>query len=157
MSRDPSGIETELSTGSGFWAVEPGLTWIFPSDPAVFYGSLSYLWNIEEDVDENIGGTQFNDVDPGDVVGLSFGMGFALNERASFSIGYEHNFIFETEQETSAGKLTSEEFDVGTLNFGYSYAVTEATSVSLTFQAGVTEDAPDIRMILRVPISFDMF
>ncbi len=157
ISRDSSGIETELSTGSGFWAVEPGITWIFPSDPAVFYGSASYLWNVEQDVDENIGGTQFNDVDPGDVFGLSFGMGIALNERASFSIGYEHNFIFETTQETSAGTLRSEEFDVGTLNFGYSYALTERTSLNLTFQAGVTEDAPDIRMVLRVPISFDVF
>ena len=157
ISRDASGIETELSTGSGFWAVEPGITWIFPSDPAVFYGSASYLWNIEQNVDENIGGTQFNDVDPGDVFGLSFGMGIALNERSSFSIGYEHNFIFETRQETSAGTLKSEEFDVGTLNFGYSYALTEDTSLNLTFQTGVTADAPDIRMVLRVPISFDIF
>lgn len=157
ISRDTNGIETELSTGSGFWAVEPGVTWIFPSDPAVFYGNLSYLWNIEEDVDENIGGTQFDNVDPGDVLGLSFGMGFALNERTSFSIGYQHHFIFSTVQETSAGRLKSEEFDVGTLNFGYSYALTEDTSLNLSFQTGVTEDAPDIRMVLRVPMSFDIF
>lgn len=157
ISRDVNGIETELSTGSGFWAVEPGVTWIFPSDPAVFYGKLSYLWNVEQDVDENIGGTQFDKVDPGDVLGLSFGMGFALNERTSFSIGYQHNFIFSTVQETSAGRLKSEEFDVGTLNFGYSYALTPDTSLNLSFQTGVTEDAPDIRMVLRVPMSFDIF
>ena len=163
IDRNASGIETELSTGSGFWAVEPSLTWIYPTDPAVFYGNISYLWNIEDDVDEVVGGERISDVDPGDVFGIAFGMGYSLNERTSFSVGYEHKFVFETDQvltntTTSARRTeSSEEFDVGSLSFGYSYAISDRTSLNLTLQTGVTEDAPDVRMLLRVPIKFDVF
>ncbi len=162
IDRDPTtGIETELSTGSGFWAVEPSVTWIFPTDPAVFYGNIAYLWNFEEDVNENVAGTLIGDVDPGDIFGLSFGMGYSLNERTSFSVGYEHKFVFETDQEITTGTgtstISSEDFDVGTLSFGFSYALTDRTSLNLTLQTGVTEDAPDVRMLLRVPIRFDIF
>lgn len=166
IDRDASGIETELSTGSGFWAVEPSVTWIFPTDPAVFYGNFSYLWNIEDDVDETItADRRIGDVDPGDVFGFAFGMGYSLNEKTSFSVGYEHKFVFETDQDitdTSGGTpitntVSSEEFDVGTLSFGFSYALNNRTSLNLTLQTGVTEDAPDVRMLLRVPIRFDVF
>lgn len=157
LDRNASGIPIELSTGSGFWGVEPSVTWIFPTDPAVFYGNFSYLWNIEDDVDENVGGSLVTNVDPGDVFGIAFGMGYSLNERTSFSVGYDHKFVFETDQVIDGTSFSSEEFDVGSLSFGYSYALSDSTSLNLTLQTGVTEDAPDVRMLLRVPIKFDIF
>ncbi|HXI14908.1 MAG TPA: acetate kinase, partial [Chloroflexota bacterium] len=38
-----TGLPLQQPTGSGFFAVQPGLTWLFPTDPAVFFGSISYL------------------------------------------------------------------------------------------------------------------
>ena len=46
---DNAGNPTRLATGSGFWAVQPSLTAIFPSDPVVFFGSVGYTMNIGED------------------------------------------------------------------------------------------------------------
>jgi len=135
----------EQPTGSGFWAVEPSITMIAPSDPAVFYGNLSYLWNMERDVNEEIGR-----VDPGDGVGLSFGMGVGVNDRISLSLGYDHTVIFETERENDSG--LEPQFDylqVGSYQFGFSTPV-----ANLSVAVGATEAAPDIQVEVRKPFRF---
>src|SRR3546814_12021787 len=46
-----TGLPLELPTGSGFAAVQPRVTWLYASDPVVFFGSFSYLHNFKrEDV-----------------------------------------------------------------------------------------------------------
>ena len=160
VARDADGIETELPTGSGFWGIEPGITMIYPSDPAVFFAKVSYLSHLERGIDKTIGGSLIGDVDPGDVIGITFGMGIGLNERTSFSIGYDHSFIGETKTEiTPAGEAkvtrTSEPLDVGALVLGFSHVVSDRVAVNLNFSAGITDDAPDIVMTLRVPVRFD--
>ncbi|WP_422367313.1 transporter [Pelagibius sp.] len=156
VSRDDDGIETELSTGSGFWAIQPGLTMIYPTDPAVFFANISYTHSFGEDVDETIGDSEIGDVQPGDVIGFGFGMGFSLNEKASFSVGYAHDFVFETEQEIDGVTFDSESFEVGRLSLGFSYALTNDFNINLNTQIGVTDDAPDVVLTLRTPLTFDL-
>ena len=45
---------------------------------------------------------------------------------------------------------------VGTLDVGYSYNWNDKTNLNFTVSAGVTEDAPDVRLIFRTPLTFDM-
>ncbi|MEO3430372.1 transporter [Pelagibius sp. CAU 1746] len=156
VDRDEDGIETELSTGSGFWAVQPSVSVIYPSDPAVFFANASYTHSFGYDVDETIGDSHVGDVQPGDVVGFGFGMGFALNNKASFSVGYAHDFVFETEQEIDGTTIKSDSFDVGRLSLGFSYALTDDININLNTQVGITEDAPDVVLTLRTPITFDL-
>lgn len=135
----------EQPTGSGFWAVEPSVTMIAPADPAVFYSNLSYLWNIERKVNDEIGR-----VDPGDGVGLSFGMGVGVNEAISFSMGYDHTTIFATTRENDAG--TEPQFDqlqVGSFQFGFSSPV-----ANISLAVGATEAAPDVQLEVRKPFRF---
>jgi hypothetical protein len=149
---DPlTGLETELPTGTGFYTVQPGLSVIFPSDPAVFFAGVNYLWNIKRSV-----GGGFGEVDPGDAVGINFGMGLALNERASFSVGYEHATFFGDEQsgEDPSRRIRSSTRQLGTLAFGLSYRLNQKTNFNLSVGAGVTEDAPDVQLTLRLPYTF---
>lgn len=151
------GLERELPTGTGFWSVEPGITVAWASDPAVFFGGIRYIWNIARDVDvqDPAGGPSRRlNLDPGDAVGINFGVGFALNERTSISLGYEHIFVFRSSQEgqSIAGSST----DIGTFNFGLSYRASDAVSINLGVGIGVTEGAPDARLILRVPVRFNL-
>ncbi len=92
------------------------------------------------------------DIDPGDAVGANFGMGFALNEKTSMSIAYDHSVIGSNEQngERLEGSKTTH---VGSLIFGTSYKLGEHTSVGVSIGVGVTEAAPDLDLILRFPIS----
>jgi hypothetical protein len=149
---NPIGFElAERPTGSGFWSVEPGISFIYPSDPAVLFGNLSYVWTIEEDQGFENGGT----VDPGDVVRFGFGMGFAFNERTSFSLGYDHSVIRKTTLEFG-NDLFAANFDriqVGSLAFGLSHRVSDSTTLSLTVAVGVTDSAPNSEITLKLPIN----
>lgn len=148
---DPvTGLQTELPTGSGFYALQPSITAIIPSDPAVIYANVGYLYNIKRDVGGTIG-----DIDPGDSIDLSFGMGFSMNERTSFSVGYSHDVVFETEQ-NGVKLANSDTLQVGSLNLGYAYRATDNVNVNLNVDAGLTDDAPDASIMLRVPIAFNL-
>jgi len=147
-------IPVEQPTGSGFWAVQFGLSAIYPTDPAVLFGGISYLWNIERNVDSTVGGRQLGigSYDPGDAIGFNFGMGLALNETVSFSLGYDHSIIGKNKQDgISVGDT---ETHVGTLLFGYSLRLSPKTTANLSLGIGVTEAAPDVQLTLRVPINF---
>lgn len=157
VARDAAGIEQELPTGSGFWAVEPSLTFIMPSDPVVFFANLGYQWNIESDVSESVGGSFISDVDPGDAVRLSIGLGVALNERTSMSIGYSQDFIGETQTSINGIDVDTETLNVGSLTIGANYVISERMAVDVSLNAGLTEDAPDMRLMVKLPIFFDVF
>jgi hypothetical protein len=141
-----TGLETKLPTGSGFWGIQPGFTVIVPSDPAVFFGSLSYMYNMPHGV-AGIGW-----VDPGDIIEFNFGMGFALNEKTSFSVGYDHSIVGRVKVEGSylEGTMVTQ---LGTLLIGYSYRANDRVSFSVSLGAGLTEAAPDVQLTIKVPYS----
>ena len=151
---DEDGLEQELPTGSGFWGIEPSISMLYPSDPVVFWGTAGYLWNIEEE--KNIQTTGENvDIDPGDALRFSIGMGVALNERTSFGIGYQHDYVLESEQD--GDKLDGSDLQVGSLLLSGSYRISDMTSLSLQVNAGLTDDSPDVRVLFRLPIGIDLF
>lgn len=152
-----TGLPLQLPTGSGFHSLQPGLTWLLPSDPVVFFGSFSYLHNFKRDnVSRRVlnGEEEFlGRIKPGDVIGFNFGMGLALNEKSSFSIGYDHNSVGRTKQndQTLPGSVRTQ---LGTLLLGYSYRVTDKTSLSVSVGAGLTRDTPDVSLTFKLPMSF---
>ena len=152
-----TGLPLDLPTGSGFYSLQPGLTWLFPSDPAVFFGSVSYLHNFKRsNVSRTVLGGEkefLGDVEPGDILGFNFGMGLGLNDKASLSLGYDHNSIARTRQ---AGRPVpgSVRTQLGTLLLGYSYRISERRSLNVSVGAGLTRDTPDVSLTIRVPTTF---
>jgi len=103
VDREASGIETELATGSGYWTVEPSLTFILPSDPAVIFANVGYQLNMSTSPDavitRNGDGEPTQtvlDFDPGDAIRTSFGVGLSLNDRLSVNFGYDQSHILRT-------------------------------------------------------------
>ena len=152
-----TGLPLELPTGSGFYSLQPSLTWLFPSDPAVFFGSISYLHNFKR---SNVSRTVLNgeqeflgDVKPGDIIGFNFGMGLALNDKASLSLGYDHNSIARTRQGGMPvpGSVRTQ---LGTLLLGYSYRLSDKRSLNVSLGAGLTRDTPDVSLSVRVPTTY---
>lgn len=136
----------ELPTGTGYFSFQPSITALYPTDPAVFFGNISYSYNAE--TSEDVG-----DYDPGDTIGLSFGMGFGLNERSSFSLGYSHKHVFRSE--LNGFEMDDSELDIGQLLIGYSFRYTPKTTLNLSLGIGTTDDAQDVKLNVRVPITFD--
>ena len=153
-------LPKELPTGSGFYSLQPSLSAVLPADPVVFFGGINYVWNIKRDVNavrytngSVISFQDIGEVDPGDSVGLNFGMGLALNERSSFSLSYEHTWIDKT---TFDGQVANDALAVqlATLQAGFSYRLNKRTNLNLSIGAGLTDDTPDTTLTLRVPIRF---
>ncbi|WP_428431263.1 transporter [Photobacterium chitinilyticum] len=148
----------ELPTGSGFPSIEPGITMIMPIDPAVIFMNFSYIWNIKDDVevditipgedsDENI---RVDTIDLGDTIGFSAGMGFAVNPKFSFSLGLSHKTILKSKingTTSSDAKL----LQLDSLSFGANYAVDRDTTINVGATAGITADAPDFQLSVRIP------
>ncbi len=147
---DSFGRQTELATGSGFAALQPSVTMIYPSDPVVFYSNWGYVYNMANSY------PSYGDIDPGDAVTSSFGMSLAINDATSMSFGYSHTMVFRTtlNNQPLSG---SRELQVGSLDLGYSYALDDWISLNMSVSAGLTSDAPDERLIMRLPMSFNMY
>ena len=152
-----TGLPLELPTGSGFYSLQPGLTWLFPSDPAVFFGGVSYTHNFKrKDISRAVlnGEREYvGEVEPGGVLGLNFGMGLSLNDRSSFSLGFELNSIAPTKQNGQT-LPSSVRTQLASLLLGYSYRYSESTSLNVSVGAGLTRDTPDLNVSLRVPVTF---
>jgi hypothetical protein len=147
-----TGLQTRLATGSGFNAIQPGFTFLFPSDPAVFFGGAAYTHSFARDV-----GFGFGRVDPGGILDLNMGMGLALNERASFSVGYQHSVVDQTSQPipaTGRALARTGTLQLGTLRFGIAYGLTERFNINTTIGVGVTRDSPDLEATIRLPYRF---
>ncbi len=151
---DSNGIATELGTGSGFWAVEPSVTMLYPSDPVVIFVNLGYLHNFGLDLNRTIGSTQIGEVDPGDGISLSLGFGFALNPQFSFSLGFSNTYIFGTRSEIGAIISRSHAIEAASLTMGMSYVLSPTLTLSSNFEFGVTANSPDMRVLFRIPVRF---
>lgn len=154
IDRDEFGVARRLATGSGFWAVEPGLTFLYPTDPIVIFGGLSYLYHMPKDIDRTIGEVVVGKVDPGDAIGVNAGFGFAINPKFSFSLGYRHNYILPTKSQINGTGQKSESLQVGVFTFGWSLRLSDRMTVSNGYEFGATSDAPDVRVVLRLPYRF---
>jgi hypothetical protein len=152
-----SGLPVDLPTGSGFNSLQMSMTVLYPSDPAVFFGSLSYTHNFQR---ENISRTLLSGqqeplgtIAPGAVLGFNFGMRLALNEKSSFSLGYDHSMVDRTRQngDVVAGSVVTQ---LGTLLLGYAYRLNSTTMLKLSVGAGLTRDTPDLTVTVRIPVTF---
>ncbi len=152
-----TGLPLSLPTGSGFYSLQPGLTWLFPSDPAVFFGGFSYTYNFKRD---NVSRLVLNGereyigtVEPGGIFGVNFGMGLALNDKSSLSLGVDLNSVGRTRQngDPVRGSVRTQ---LASLLLGYSYRYSDKTAFSISVGAGLTRDTPDLTLNLKIPMSF---
>ena len=152
-----SGLPIGLPTGSGFNSLQLGVTMLYPSDPAVFFGGISYTHNfLRTNVSRKVLNNQeeyIGEILPGAVVGFNFGMGLALNEKSSFSLGYDHSSVGRTEV-NGVALPDSVRTQLATLLLGYSYRMTNRTSLNVSVGAGLTRDTPDVSLTVRLPMTF---
>ena len=152
-----TGLPLDLPTGSGFYSLQPGVTWLFPSDPAVFFGGINYTYNFKR---SNVSRQVLNGereaigtVEPGGIFGINFGMGLALNDKSSLSMGVDLNSVGRTRQ-NGVPVRGSVRTQLASLLMGYSYRYSDKTAFSITVGAGLTRDTPDLSLTLKIPMSF---
>lgn len=161
IPRDSLGRARRAATGAGFWGIAPSLTAILPSDPVVLFGTLGYTFNLGKNVNTEIPPVLISYVDPGDAISASAGIGISFNQRTTLNLGYAHSWALGTKTRTQLLQANaswgdtrmsrSRDLQIGRLLFGVTYRVTDRSSVNWSVELGATDDATDLRTVLRVP------
>ncbi len=164
LPRNATGEETRAATGAGFWGVTPSVTAILPTDPAVLFGTLGYTKNFGRSFNTQIGSVIIDRVNPGDGISFSGGIGISLNQRTSINLGYAHTWAFGTRTFShlvnpsnnpalnGEQEQLSRDLQIGRFLFGMTYRVNDQASVNWSVEVGATQDAPDLRTSLRIPL-----
>ena len=154
IRRDAAGIAQQVALGSGFLGLEGGFSVLKLTDPAVLYGSVNYIYEVPKDINQTIGNVFVGRVDPSSSVNANMGFGFAVNPDFSFSLGYEHSYVMPQYTMLGSTRQGTSSLQVGAMTLGMAYRVAPNISLNGNFEFGVTADAPDMRAVFSLPITF---
>ncbi len=152
-----AGIQKQLPTGTGFYSLEPNVTMLIPTSPAVFFANILYGINFARGVEiANRSGAPPTPatIGPGNYISGTFGVGFAVNDRTSMTFSYQQEHVWPTTENGVA--LGGSSFDFGVFNFGVGFAVTRDISVNIGAGVGVGPNNPVARLLIEVPIRFQL-
>lgn len=158
-------IPSRLSTGSGVWGGSGGVSILKTIDPMVVFGSFTYFHNFERhfgDIDE-AEGDQPGRARLGDAFQYGLGVAFALNDRTSLSTSFTQRFVRHarlrldpTDPSTEAHwqTIVGSEANVGVLNLGATFSLSDRLTIVSNLGVGITQDAPDMVFTIHAPYRF---
>jgi hypothetical protein len=154
-------VPARLPTGSGVWSASAGISLLKTVDPMVVFGSVTYFYNFK---------THFNDLEEadfdqpgkvkiGDAIQFGAGVAYALNDRSSLNMSFTERVVQRTKLfRDCAGcgteTIVSSQANVGIVNLGANFSLNERAALITTIGMGVTQDAPDMTLSIRVPYRF---
>ena len=153
--------EREHAMGSGFVNGKASLTAVRVTDPAVLFGTIGVGHNFPRRnlvltfTDFETGEPRQSTVSffPGNTIEGGMGMAYALNPRLSVNGQFSASWTRATKVETltSGGRVpvTGTTLTVGSLRFGTAWAQSQTSSLEISVEIGLTDDAPDMTIELR--------
>lgn len=159
--RDPYGLKKttiansqpkllEFPTGSGHWGLAGTVIFLKTSDPAVLFLNTTYFYNFARNVGL-VGGQNFGKIKPGDSVEYQFGLVLGLNERLAVNFSLSQRITWDSEQ--NGEKLRDSGANAAIANFGMTYAFSRQLSIDIVTGLGMTDDAPDFTVGVRLPVT----
>jgi opacity protein-like surface antigen len=153
-------IPQKLPTGSGVWTTSVGLSALRTVDPAIVYGNIGFIHNIArsfDDISTQVGIVTPGKVDLGNAFTWGAGLGFALNEQMSMTFGFSQLISQAARTRANGGawsKIVGSEANAASFNFGLTYALGSKATLITNFGIGLTPDAPDFSVSVRLPYGF---
>ncbi|MDR3505965.1 MAG: hypothetical protein P4L52_06945 [Acidocella sp.] len=152
------GVPKKLPTGTGFYSLQPSVTVFYATAPGVLFGNLQFVQNFGNsfNIPNPGGGPAVHEyLKPGQAIAGTFGIGFALNDKASMTFSYQEEHVFAS----SAGgrQIVGSAYDFGTFNFGLGYAITPMTNLNIGVGIGVGPYAPAAKILVELPTRFNLF
>lgn len=158
----------ELSTGSGYYGVNVGVSLSKVVDPLVAFGNLSYSYGIPEtglsqiiyeDATNPASKIYLTEVKPGGSLGFAFGFGYALSYQASMNLSAQFGYSFGSEytnESTTGGSSTSKTGSSlsSSFNVGTGWRITAARSIYASLGIGLTSNDSDVSLSLKFPFEF---
>jgi hypothetical protein len=158
--KDPFGIDTENlgnnrtvleepPTGSGFYGVGGGATFVWRVDPVVFFGGIDATFNIARSF------AQVGEIDPGDTYQVFGGVNVQLSELVSLNLSFVEQYTTESTQEGQT--IVGSDLNDARLVLGTAVGVGSNTSLTFNASAGLTNESPDFQFTIALPITFSLF
>jgi hypothetical protein len=153
-------VPEKQPTGNGVWQANIGLSAIKTMDPAIVFANFGYVRSFTR---------SFGDIDtdpqtrnPGEVkLGNSFyigaGVAFAFNERTSLSLSFSDRLSAKASLRYKGSRWTKvigSDGNAATFNLGFTYALSEHTTMVTMLGVGLTPDAPDYSLTFKIPYMF---
>ncbi|ANJ66940.1 hypothetical protein A9404_05710 [Halothiobacillus diazotrophicus] len=150
-------VPTKQATGNGLWGYGVSLSMVKTMDPALIFTNFGYTGYLSR---------HFNDIgidpsvqNPGRVkLGESFsyalGLAFALNDRASLSLSVSDQISRQARIKYDGQPwqaLIGSNANAATFNLGMTYALNKRTTLVTTLGVGLTPDAPDFTLGIKIP------
>lgn len=148
-----AGIQKKLPTGTGFDTIEPNITMLIPTSPAVLFANIAYGVNLARGVEianRSGGAPTPATIGPGNFISGTFGVGFAVNDQTSMTFSYQQEHVWPTTE--NGAEVAGSSFDFGTFNFGLGFAINRNITVNLGAGIGVGPNNPEARILIEVPI-----
>lgn len=150
--------DTELSTGSSLYSLSSGLSFSKSFDPVSGFASINYSHGFSRDgLNQRRGSNVLKEVVPGDSIGASIGLGYALSYKVSLSLSYSYSYAFETDYHWGDG-TTSHSGTAVSSSFSLSsgWHLTPAQSVIVGIGVGLTDSDADFSFSFRYPFQFSL-
>lgn len=150
-------VPEEQPTGNGLWQATVGLSAVKTTDPAILFGNIGYVRSFArdfDDLDNNPATVNPGRVRLGDAFYFGAGVAFAFNERTSLSISFSDrlNARARTRYEGRPwSKLIGSDANAATMSLGVTHAMTPSATFVGVLGIGLTPDAPDFNLTVKVP------
>ena len=152
-----AGTPKELATGTGFYSLQPSVTVLLPTAPGVLFANLQWQHNLArtQPIQNREGGppTPVN-LQPGEAPSITFGIGFALNDRAALTFSYQQTHVFTASANGQA--ITGSPYSFGTFNFGLGYQISQSTRINLSVGIGTGPNTPAAKVLFELPYRFSL-
>lgn len=152
----------DLPTGSGYNSIKFGINMIKSIDPVVVFGGIAYSYNMPTSVNRMIcdsvsGGCAYLEkVYPGDTLSLNLGFAYALSYNFSMNFQFSEDYTFHTKVLANGSKrtVTNSTLNSASLKIGTGWALSDRSSINIGVSVGLTTDAPDYVLEIRIPYRF---
>jgi len=150
-------VPDEQATGNGLWGVGASVSAVKTIDPAILFANFGYRHYLSRSFDDlnNDPDTRSpGEVRLGDEWSWGLGLAFALNDRASLSMSFSQQVSGQAETKEEGedwASLIGSDANSATFNLGLTYALTSKATLVTTLGVGLTPDAPDFTLGVRVP------
>ena len=135
----------QSSPGTGFHALQAGVTFVRRQDPLVFFGTASYTY-VRDRRHEGL------DIDPGNPAALKLGTILAASPQTSLRGAFEVSRSGRTS--INGVKTPGSDTVAATLQLGLGMLLTPRSLLDVQVSIGVTPDAPDFGITAALPIRF---
>jgi hypothetical protein len=135
--------DNDVVLGSGFNELRGSLSAVKRQDPLAFTAGLSYQKTFEND-----------NVEPGDEYGFALGAALAASADTSLHVAFDQRF--SNDVKVDGKSVNGSDSVIGTASVGASVILDHGTLLDVTFDVGLTEDAPDYAVRVSLPIRFDL-